>query len=165
MSLPRDLHDSFVSIFSHSENHFHILSLAPTSNPPLHISVTGGGDEVVTLTRLELHLLRRRRKRPECDGEVHEVSGLITDCNDPWLGVDDSAGVELLLLYTVYDVSLSAVTPTWADDVHLVIFPRVGVFIDLNDVVVVSPVTSTKDWVGDVPVDRDGLRSSDSTNH
>ena len=44
------------------EYHFHVPCGAPAPHPPLHVSLTGGGDEVVTLTRLELHLHRRRGK-------------------------------------------------------------------------------------------------------
>ena len=47
------------------EYHFHIPSLAPAPNPPPHVSVTGGRDEVVALTRFEFHLLGWRGKRPE----------------------------------------------------------------------------------------------------
>ena len=81
---------------------------------------------------------------PECDGEVHEVPGLITDRDDPGLWVDDGAGVELLLVHAVDDVPLRAVGPTGADDVDLVIFPGQCVFINFHNVLVVLTVSSTK---------------------
>ena len=101
------------------EYHFHILGPAPPAHPPLHVSVTGGGDEVVALTRLELHLLGGGGEGSEGDGEVHQVPGLVTHSNDPGVGLDDGAGVELLLLDAVDDVSLSGVDPSGTDDVHL----------------------------------------------
>ena len=107
---------------------------------------------------------------------------MITDSNDPGLGVDNGTGVELLLLHTVDDVSLRAIDSTGTDNIHLqetfdknnsinsslrlfykfslaylVIFPRMGVFIDLNHVPVVCTVTSTEDRVGDVPIDCEGF--------
>ena len=82
--------------------------------------------------------------QPECDGEVHEVPGLITDCNYSGLGVNDGAGVELLLVDAVDDVPLGAVGPTGADDVYLVILPGQEVFIHFNDVLILSPESSTK---------------------
>ena len=84
---------------------------------------------------------------PECDGEVHQVPGLVTDCNDPGLGVDDGAGLELLLVHAVDDVPLRAVGPTGTDDVHLVIFPGQSVFINFNNVLIVLTVAATKYWV------------------
>ena len=81
---------------------------------------------------------------PECDGEVHEVPGLITDRDDPGLWVDDGAGVELLLVHAVDDVPLRAVGPAGADDVDLVILPGQEVFIHFNDVLILSPESSTK---------------------
>ena len=82
--------------------------------------------------------------QPECDGEVHKVSGLITHCYDPGLGVDDGAGVELLPVHAVDDVPLRGVGPTGTDDVHLVIFPGQSVLINFHNVLIALTVTSTK---------------------
>ena len=98
---------------------------------------------------------------PECDGEVHEVPGLVADCDDPGLGVDDGAGLELLLVHAVDDVPLGAVGPTGTDDVHLVIFPGQRVFIHFNNVLIILTVTSTKYRVRNVPVDVNGLGGPD----
>ena len=49
------------------EYHFHVPGGAPAPHPPLHVSLTRRGDEVVTLTRLELHLHWRRRERSASD--------------------------------------------------------------------------------------------------
>ena len=102
---------------------------------------------------------------PECDGEVHEVPGLITDCNYSGLGVDDGAGVELLLVHAVDDVPLRAVGPTGADDVDLVIFPGQSVFIHFHNVLIVCTKSSTKYWVRDVPVNINGRGSPDWQYH
>lgn len=146
-------------ILGNSEYHFHVLGSAPPSYCSLHVSVAGGGDEVVALTRLELHLLGGRGEGSEGDGEVHQVPGLITYSNDPGVGLDDCACVELLLLDAVDDVPLRGVDPTGTDDVHLIILVRVRVLVNLDDILIVSTVTSTEYWVGDVPVDVKRLAS------
>ena len=46
----------YLEIFS-PENHFHVFGVAPATHPPGHVPVAGGGDEVVALAWLELHLL------------------------------------------------------------------------------------------------------------
>ena len=62
------------------EYHFHVPGGAPAPHPPLHVPLTRRGDEVVTLTRLELHLHWRRRERSASDKLFTELFKTI-DCN------------------------------------------------------------------------------------
>ena len=52
-----------------NQSHLHVVSPAPAPDLAGDVSRSGGGDEVVVLAGLELQTRRRRRERPEGDGE------------------------------------------------------------------------------------------------
>ena len=57
-------HRSWIIVYL-PENHLHISRRAPTPNTSVNISVTGGWDKIITMTRLEFHLLGRGGKGSE----------------------------------------------------------------------------------------------------
>ena len=52
-----------VTVSYSPEYHLHVPGGAPAAHPPGHVPLPRGGDEVVALPRLELHLHRGRRER------------------------------------------------------------------------------------------------------
>ena len=129
------------------ESHFHVFARTKTSNSAVNISRTGCGDEVVALPRLELHLHGGGGEGPEGDGEVHKILWLITDCDDSWFRICDSASVELVLIDAVDDVLLGGVPPGGADDVDLVVLPGMVVLVHLD-----HRVGTTEYGVGNIPI-------------
>ena len=113
----------------------------------MNISCTGCGDEVVALPRLELHLHGRGGEGPEGDGEVHKILWLVTDSNDSWFRIQDSAAVELVLINAVDDVLLGSVPSGGADDVDLVVLPGMVVLVHLD-----HRVGTTEYGVGNIPI-------------
>jgi len=136
-----------------SESNFHVFARAKTSNSSVNVSRTGGGYEIITLPRLELHLHGGGGEGPEGDGEVHEILWLVTDSDDSRFRIRDSAAVELVLVDAVDDVLLAGVHPGRADDVDLVVLPGVVVLVHLYHMI----GTITKYGVGYVPIHVNGL--------
>jgi len=136
----------------HSESHFHVFARAKTSDSSVNIPGTGGGYEVVALPRLELHLHGGGGEGPEGDGEVHEILWLVADSDDSWFRIRDPAAVELVLVDAVDDVLLGDVHPGRADDVDLIVLPRVVVLVHLYHM-----IGTTEYGVGYVPIHVNGL--------
>ncbi len=127
---------------------------APAADPPVDIAVRRCRDEVVVLSGSELHPPWGGGERPEGDGEVHQLVWLGALGNDAGVGVGDAAGVKLLLVHAVYDVGLNGLGPGTplierADDVDLVILPRLVALIHINDVI---RVVYSEDGIARVPV-------------
>ncbi len=53
------------------------MSPAVAALQGVQVAGASRGDQEVAPPRLELHLLRRGREPPECDGQVHELVGLV----------------------------------------------------------------------------------------
>ena len=106
------------------------------------------------MARSEFEAARGRCKRSKCDGEIHELMRPITHGNDFRARLSDTAGVVLLLGHAVYDVLLlcglgDARFVDGADDVDLIILPRVVAAIDVHDVVC---SIDTKYGIGGIPM-------------
>ena len=65
-----------VTVSYSPEYHLHVPGGAPASHSPGHVALPRGGDEVVALPRLELHLHRGRRERSGISG----FSNLVQYC-------------------------------------------------------------------------------------
>jgi len=135
-----------------SESHFHVFARAKTSNSSVNISGTGCGYEIVALPRLELHLHGGGGEGTKGDGEVHKILWLVTDSDNSWFRICNSAAVELVLVDAVDDVLLGGVHPGRADDVDLVVLPGMVVLVHLYHM-----IRTTKYGVGYVPIHINGL--------
>jgi hypothetical protein len=144
----------FVVVVGHLELDSHVVRGTLAPDAPVHITFGRGGDEVVVLAGPELHSSGCWCERPEGYGEVHQLMRLCALGDDAGIWVADATRVELLLVDTVDDVGLDEVRPRTplvqrADDVHLVVLPRLVASIHVNNVIrVVYP----KYWIARVPV-------------
>lgn len=77
---------------------------APAPYSPVQIVAGGRGDEIIVVPREELQSPRLRRERPERDGKVHQLVGLVADGDYPGIGVRYPAGLVLVLGHVVDDV-------------------------------------------------------------
>ena len=139
------------------------MSGASTSKPTIQVVPGGGGNEVVILTRFELHSSGSWREGTESDCDVFEIKGLIANGYDSRMRLYDTTIFILFFGHVVNDILLDigfsgAFAIPWAYDVSLVIFPCQVVNIDVNDVV---SVVDPEHGVCRVPVDVVHLPASD----
>lgn len=143
-------------VWGHLEDHFHVEGGAGASDPAMDVRPGGGGNEIIVLPRSKFQAARRGGEGAECDGEVHEVMGLVADGNYPRVGLGDAAGIVLGFVDAVDNVLLVTFRVPFSLFVHgahyvdLVILPGVVACVDVDDVV---GVVNAEDGVGGVPVD------------
>lgn len=85
----------------HLEHDLHVVRGAPAAYSPVEVVAGGRRDEVVVVPGEELQTAGLWRKRPERDGEVHQLVGLIADGDDARVGVRYPARVVLVFRYVV----------------------------------------------------------------
>ena len=154
-----------VVVVGHLELHLHVVRGALAAEPSVQVPVGRGRYEVVVLAGVKLHAVGGRREGPERDGEVHELVRLGALRDHPGVGAHDAAGVVLLLVDAVDDVGLHLVGQRAplverADDIDLIVLPRLVAAVDVDDVVgVVYP----KYGVARVPVHVVALLQAEAT--
>ena len=155
----------FMVVVGHLELHLHVVRGALATQSAVQVTVRRGRYEVVVLSGVELHAVGGRREGAEGDGEVHEFVGLGALRDHPGVGAHNAAGVVLLLVHAVDDIGLHLVGQRpplveRADDVDLIVLPRLVAAVDVDDVVcVVYP----EDWVARVPMDVVALLQAQAT--
>jgi len=141
-----------VWVGGHPESNFHVVRRAPPANSSVQVAARWRWDEVVVLAWPELQTSRCRRKRPECDGEVHLLERPITDGDDFWVWLRYSACVKLFFRDAVDDVFFLCVLrcPRLVDRTHNVdLVIRVSTTFNVNEIVL---AVIPEHWIGCVPV-------------
>ena len=118
----------------------------------MDVSLCGGGDQIVILSRFKLESSGSGAEGSECDGEVHELLRFVANCHNFWPWISHSAIVKLFFRNTVDDMLFKRVMRT--NEIQLIILPWKVSVIHIHDMI---SIVYSEYGIGGVPIDHMNL--------